>query len=95
MDKACDLTCLENKRKCKQRFAFTVAMTSCEFNGYTIFLSGGGELQYGLCEHGEWKKNTTHIVFIQKFILISFSVQHNHQGDYPRHNQMSSAPLIK
>ena len=53
MDKACDLTCLENKRKCKQRFAFTVAMTSCEFNGYTIFLSGGGELQYGLCENGE------------------------------------------
>ena len=56
MDKACDLTCLENKRKCKQRFAFTVAMTSCEFNGYTIFLSGGGELQYGLFENGEWKK---------------------------------------
>ena len=53
MDKACDLTCLENKRKCKQRFAFTVAMTSCEFNGYTIFLSGGGELKYGLCENGE------------------------------------------
>ena len=53
MDKACDLTCLENKRKCKKRFAFTVAMTSCELNGYTIFLSGGGELQYGLCENGE------------------------------------------
>ena len=53
MDKACDLTCLENKRKCKQRFAFTVAMTSCEFNGYKIFLSGGGELQCGLCENGE------------------------------------------
>ena len=69
MDKACDLTCLENKRKCKQRFAFTVAMTSCEFNGYTIFLSGGGELQYGLYENGEWKKKIPHTLFSYKSLF--------------------------
>ena len=37
MDEACDVTCLENKRKCKQRFAFTVAMTSREYTLFTIF----------------------------------------------------------
>ena len=37
MDKACDVTSLENKRKCKQRFAFTVAMTTREKTLFTIF----------------------------------------------------------
>ena len=37
MDKACDVTCLQNKRKCKQRFAFTVAMTSREYTLFAIF----------------------------------------------------------
>lgn len=36
MDKACDVMSLENKRKCKQRFAFTVAMTSREYTLFTI-----------------------------------------------------------
>lgn len=95
MDKACDLICLENKRIWKKKIRLYGRHDVTWIQWLYNFFEGGGELQYGLCENGEWKKNTTHIVFIQKFILISFSVQHNHQGDYPRHTQMSQAPLIK
>ena len=84
MDEACDVTCLENKRKCKQRFAFTVAMTSREYTLLTIFtllkihlvsFSFGGEgwggvneVQYGLCENGELQK-IPHTLFSYKSLF--------------------------
>lgn len=54
MDKACDVTCLQNKRKCKQRFAFTVAMTSREYTLFAIFTLPKIHLVYSQILHNHF-----------------------------------------